>query len=345
MPTPDHAGPYVVLLATGGTIASRELPGRGQGAIAADNGEQLLRSAESSASVPVRIVDVFQRGSYSLTFDDMLAISAKVDEVLTDPRVLGVVVTHGTDTMEETAFLTDLLHSDPRPVVFTGAQFAADSPVPDGPGNLLQAIAVAAAPAAAGQGVLLSFAGQIFHARGVRKAHTIYLEAFANPDFGQAGTVSSDGKVRIDALESRPAALPRPTGTATAGPRVDLISSYPGADSLFVRASVQAGAAGIVLQGTGSGNANPALFKALQEAIAAGVTVVTSTRVEAGPVIPVYGAGGGRDLATAGALPSGVLRPSQAFILLSLLLRLRADPQTISAAFAEFGLAAQPAKN
>ncbi len=344
MATPDRASPYVVLLATGGTIASRELPGSGQGAIAADSGEQLLRSAESPASVPVRVVDVFQRGSYSLTFDDMLTITAKIDEVLNDPLVMGVVVTHGTDTMEETAFLADLLHHDPRPVVFTGAQFAADSPVPDGPGNLLQAIAVAAAPTAAGRGVLLSFAGQIFQARGVRKTHTTCLEAFANPDFGQVGTVSSDGTVRIKTAEPRTAALPRPASNGTFEPRVDLICSYPGADTSFVRASVEAGAAGIVLQGTGSGNANPALFKALQEAIAAGVTVVTSTRVDAGPVVPVYGAGGGRDLAAAGALPSGVLRPSQAFILLSLLLRLQADQQTISAAFAEIGLAAQPAK-
>lgn len=345
MSHPDPDGRHVVLLATGGTIASRQIPERGQGSIAADTGEDLLRTASKPSPFPVRVVDVFQRGSYSLTFEDMLAICAKITEVLLDPQVAGVVVSHGTDTMEETAFLADLVHADQRPVVFTGAQFSADSALPDGPGNLLQAVAVAAAPAAAGHGVLLSFAGKVFRARGVRKAHTRRLDAFANPDFGIAGTVSPEGIVAMDGPERHPAPLPLPTDLTSARQRVDLVCSYPGADAVLVQASVAAGAAGIVLQGTGSGNANPVLCNALQEAIASGVTVVTSTRVDAGPVVPVYGAGGGLDLETAGAIPSGSLRPSQSLILLSLLLHLRADSEAVSAAFAEHGLIAQPATN
>jgi L-asparaginase len=275
----------------------------------------------------------------------MVTICAKIAEVLLDPQVVGVVVSHGTDTMEETAFLADLVHADQRPVVFTGAQFSADSVLPDGPGNLLQAIAVAAAPAAAGHGVLLSFFGAVFRARGVRKTHTQRLDAFANPDFGVAGTVSPEGIVAMNEPESHPAPLPLPTGLPSTRQRVDVVCSYPGADHVLVQASVAAGATGLVLQGTGSGNANPALCKALQEAIGSGVTVVTSTRVDAGPVVPVYGAGGGLDLKTAGAIPSGSLRPSQSLILLNLLLRLGADRESVSAAFAEYGLIAQPATN
>jgi L-asparaginase len=115
---------------------------------------------------------VFCEGSYLLTLDDMTAICAKIREALIDPLVVGVVVMHGTDTMEETAYLAELTRDDPRPVVFTGAQNSADSSEPDGPDNLADAIAVASSPEAAGRGVLLCFAGQIFPARGVRKTHT-----------------------------------------------------------------------------------------------------------------------------------------------------------------------------
>lgn len=334
---------HVVLLATGGTIASRETD-PGKGSVAADTGGALLSSTGQATAVPVRVVDVFQRGSYALTFDDMLTICRTIRDVLTDPLVLGVVVTHGTDTMEDTAFLADIVHADPRPVVFTGAQNSADSANPDGPENLRQAIAVAASPAAADRGALICFAGKIFPARGVRKAHTIRLDAFANPDFGTAGTVSvgeasTSDLVSIESPAPRrsDSPLPLPASDDPEPPRVDVIPTYPGADRTLIDAAVRAGAKGIVLQATGTGNANLALCQALEEAINAGVTVVTSTRVDAGPVVPVYGAGGGLDLESIGAIPSGLLRPSQAFILLNLLLRLDADRASILAGFSEYG--------
>ena len=330
---------HVVLLATGGTIASRESAEAGGGAIAADTGGQLLQSTSGTTAVPVRVVDVFQRGSFSLTFSEMLTICARIREALSDPQVLGVVVTHGTDTMEDTAFLADLVHADPRPVVFTGAQNAADSAHPDGPANLLQAVAVAASPAAVGHGALLCFAGKVFPATGVRKAHTLRLDAFSNPDFGQVGTVTAEGQVELAAPAPRRAALELPQpGVAT--PRVDIVSTYPGADTVLLEAAVAAGAAGIVLQATGTGNANLAFCSALEPLIEGGLAVVTSTRVDAGPVVPVYGAGGGQDLQRIGAIPSGLLRPSQSFILLSLLLGLRATSEAIATAFAEYGAAA-----
>lgn len=331
----ELAGPHVVLLATGGTISSRASEAGGA-AVASDSGEQVFASLGVQASYPVRVGDVFRKGSYLLTVDDMIAICASIRQSLADPQVLGVVVTHGTDTMEETAYLVDLTHDDPRPVVFTGAQEAADSPTPDGPDNLSRAIAVAGSPHARGKGVLLAFAGTIFPAAGVRKSHTTRPEAFANPDFGTAGSVSGAGEVSIHAAQRGIAPLPLPA-VGAGSPRVDLIAVYPGADSTLLQASLKAGAAGVVLQGTGTGNANRVLCRDVADAIAAGVVVVTSTRVEAGAVVPRYGDGGGADLRAAGAIPSGLLRPSQSLVLLSLLLRLDTPAAGIAETFARRG--------
>ncbi|MDP9988443.1 L-asparaginase [Arthrobacter oryzae] len=323
---------HVVLLATGGTISSRAtVPGAG--AVASDTGEQVFASLGSAARFPVRVVDVFQKGSYLLAVDDMITICAMIKDALQDPLALGVVVTHGTDTMEETAYLADLVHDDQRPVVFTGAQLAADSAFPDGPANLARAIAVAGSPEARGRGVLVAFAGTVFPASGVRKSHTTRLEAFANPDFGVAGHVSDTGEVQLGDAPPRLAPLPF-AGAEAGSPRVDVIPSYPGADATLLRAALEAGAAGIVLQGTGNGNANAELCAEVAAATAAGVVVVTSTRVHAGEVVPVYGAGGGADLKAAGAIPSGLLRPSQSLILLSLLLRLGTPRDRIAQVFA-----------
>jgi L-asparaginase len=327
---------HVVLLATGGTISSRSSTVGGP-AFASDTGEEVFRAVGSAAPYPVRVVDVFQKGSYLLTFEDMVRICTTIKEVLDDSRVLGVVVTHGTDTMEETAFLADLTHRDERPVVFTGSQRAADSEAADGPDNLARAIAVAGSKDAAGRGVLVCFAGTIFPAPGVRKSQTMRLEAFSNPDFGVIGQVSAKGEVAMVAKSGRfrPLPLPRP---GTDSPRVDLIASYPDADSTLMHAAVEAGAAGIVLQGTGTGNANRKLCSEVAAATASGVAVVTSTRVDAGPVVPLYGAGGGgEDLRAAGAIGSGALRPSQSLILLRLLLRLGTSPEGIAEAFAQRG--------
>lgn len=336
--TTSQSEEHVVLLATGGTISSRMREDLGGAAVASDGADDLLRSIGGEQPLPVRVIDVLRLGSYALDIDDMLLVCARIQEVLADPAVVGVVVTHGTDTMEETAFLADLVHRDPRPVVFTGAQRAADSEAPDGPGNLARAIALAGSAEARGHGALLCFAGEVFPARGVRKTETVRRQAFSNPDFGLAGSVKDDGGVVLEgAAPQRREPMPLPAHDAGRACRVDLVASYPGADAAHLRASLEAGAAGIVLQGTGSGNANPELCRAVADATARGAVIVTSTRVHAGPVVPVYGAGGGKDLLGAGAIPSGLLRPSQSLVLLSLLLRLGRSREDIAEAFAERG--------
>ncbi|MBP2218077.1 asparaginase [Arthrobacter sp. CAN_C5] len=329
---------YVVLLATGGTIASRNSAAAGGATVAEDSGEVLLQST-GYGSIPVKVVDVMRKGSYRLTFPDMLDICSEVKAALSDPLVVGVVVTHGTDTTEETSYLADLLHDDWRPVVFTGAQFAADHPTPDGPDNLRRAIAVATSRDAGGRGALVSFAGQIFHSAGVRKVHTTAHAAFDSPDSIPAGSVTGTGVVSMDSRPARFEPLPAPqTGDGVGFPRTDVVASYPGADAVMIEAALAAGAAGIVLEATGIGNANPVMCTAVAEATAGGAVVVTSTRVHAGPVVPVYGTGGGKDLLAAGAIPSGLLRPGQARILLQLLLALGMTRPLIEQHFHRRGL-------
>lgn len=333
----DRQSPHVVLLATGGTISSRIQSASGGATVATDSGNQILGSLRSPPLYPVCVVDVFHEGSYLLTFGDMIEVCAMIGKALSNPMVRGIVVTHGTDTMEETAYLADLTHNDPRPVVFTGAQRSADSPEPDGPGNLSKAIALAGSPEANGRGVMLCFAGEIFPARGVRKTQTFDLHAFTNPDFGSAGSITAAGEIRMGEVLPRLDPLPLPLPGAGKNLRVDVVAAYPGADSVLLLAALNAGAAGVVLQATGSGNANRAMCEAIAKATAGGVVVVTSTRVHAGPVVPVYGTGGGKDLVAAGAIPSGLLRPSQSLILLSLLLSLRKSHEEIAQIFAHQG--------
>jgi L-asparaginase len=320
----------VTVLATGGTIASRS--GGGGGATARDDGADLVARLDLPPGLEVEVHDVFRVGGFRMTLDRVHELARTVASALHADDVAGVVVTHGTDTAEETAFFLDLFHADPRPVVVTGAQRAADAPDSDGPRNLGDAITAAAAPTTRGLGVLIGFGGQLFPARGTRKSHTLAADTFTNPAGGPLGWVHSGQVEVVTAPRRRPAldlAAFDPTGV-----RVDVTPCYPDADATALRAFADAGARGVVLEATGAGNANPAICAAVAELTAAGVVVVTSTRVAAGPVTPIYGDGGGVDLLAAGAVPSGLLRPSQARMLLAALLGLHRDPVAVRKAFA-----------
>ncbi len=322
--------PLVTVLATGGTIATRA-DARGVGT-AQDGGADLVARLDLPPGVRVEVEDVLRVGSYLMTLQRVHTLAVRAAEALRDPAVGGLVVTHGTDTIEETALFLDLFHDDPRPVVVTGAQRAADAPDGDGPRNLGEAVTVAAADAARDLGVLVSFGGRVLPARGVRKGHTLAADPFAAPDTGVVGWVHG-GRVGI---ESRPVRGPALDLAAfdPAGLRVDVLACHPDADDVALRAFAAAGARGIVLEATGAGNANPAVVAAVEELVAAGVVVVTSTRVQAGRVAAIYGNGGGADLLAAGAVPSGLLRPSQARVLLAALLGVHRDPGAVREGFA-----------
>ena len=304
----------IAVVATGGTIASESTD---DGVVARRGGATLL-GGNVVDGVDLEYVDLMTVGSYRLTLEHLRQICDTVADLLdrdTD-RIDGIVITHGTDTMEETAILLDLVHDDPRPVVLTGAQRAGDATDGDGPRNLADAVRVAAAPAARHLGALIVFAGRVLPARGTRKVHTTALDAFDALVGGQVGTVE-DACVSLTAVPRRPKPLPRPTSAFDAV-RVDLIAMYPGADDALVRASADAGARGMVLAGTGIGNANPAVVRAVIDLLGRGLTVVLSTRVPEGPVAGVYGQGGGADLIAAGVPAASGLPATQMRILLAL---------------------------
>jgi L-asparaginase len=263
-------------------------------------------------------VDLMTVGSYRMNLGHIRRISDAVAELLarkTD-QIDGIVITHGTDTTEETAVLLDLVHDDPRPVVLTGAQRASDAADGDGPRNLADSVLVAASRRARDQGVLIVFAGSVLPARGTRKVHTEALAAFGSVTGVAAGEVV-DGSVTIAATPRRPEPLPRPTAEFDRT-RVDLVEMYPGADDALMRAAVAAGARGIVLAGTGIGNANPIVVDTVRAMVADGVAIVLSTRVPEGPVAGVYGDGGGADLVAAGIPTASGLPATQLRILLAL---------------------------
>ncbi|WP_439029402.1 asparaginase [Gordonia terrae] len=306
----------VVVIATGGTIASEATDA---GVVATRPAARLLRGTGID-DVEVETLDLMTVGSYRLTLGHLRRISDAVAELLTRPTrpVDGIVITHGTDTMEETAVLLDLVHDDPRPVILTGAQRAGDTADGDGPANLGDAVRVAASQEARDRGVMIVFAGRIVPARGARKIHTTALDAFRSVVGPPLGTVH-DGRACFGSAVSRPVPLPRPDA-AFDRTRVDLVEVYPGADDVLLRAAARAGASGIIVAGTGIGNGNAEILEAAAELVDDGVALVLSTRVPAGPVRAVYGNGGGADLVAAGVPPASGLPATQLRILLALLI-------------------------
>jgi L-asparaginase len=309
----------VVVVSTGGTIMARADPETGKLVPAISTAELVEMMAWPEA--PELEVEAFTSvPSWDLHGELALRLARRVLEHAARDDVDGVVVPHGTDTMEENVYLIDLLlGGDTAPVVLTGAQRAASEPDADGPANLRDAIRVAASAEARRRGALLSFAGNLHAAREVRKVHTSALDAFASPGYGPIGHVDGD----VVTFRRRPERRGG-RGLALDPERieigVDLIRLYAGADARFVRTSVESGARAIVLETTGRGNANDAVVAGVRDAVAAGVAVVVCSRAVAGRVEPVYGRGGGADLADAGALFAGDLAGPKARILLQLAL-------------------------
>ncbi|MET8471408.1 asparaginase [Streptomyces sp. NPDC006422] len=293
----------ITLISTGGTIASRW---QGTGYAADAGGDTVLATAALPEGVEVDVVDLFNVNSSRMTTELQLTLLRTVREVLADPAVDGIVVTHGTDTLEESAFLLDLHHDDPRPVVFTGAQKPLGATEGDGPGNMYDALQVAAHVRDAG--VLIAFDGKVHAARGTVKTQTLAADAFSDPSAGPLGRLGF-GRVDLRHKPARPAPLPQPAGTET--PRVDIVMHHSDADATLFEAAVAAGARGIVLVATGAGNATPELVDAVSEAVRRGILVAVSTRVPAGPLAEIYTGGGAVDLVAAGAVLSGTLRAGQ----------------------------------
>lgn len=307
----------VSVLTTGGTIASR--PSR-HGDV-----QVAVPGAELTVPVPrVRVHEVMLTHSFNLTRADVLHLARRILAELENPGVDGVVVTHGTDTMEETAYLLDLVLPRSRTVVFTGAQRHACAPDADGPRNIADAVAVAAAPQARGMGALITMAGQVHAARYATKVHTLAPEAFASPGHGPVAAVQ-DGRVEVGPRPTRPPGF-RLAELAGLEARVDIVPVHMDADGVQIAACRDAGARGLVLQALGTGNPTPGVLHEIRDCLRDGIAVLVTSRCAQGPATPVYGAGGGADLAGAGAVFAGSLGAPKARLLLMAALAAETHP-------------------
>lgn len=282
----------VVVLATGGTIAGRLVAPGGSAYRAAELGvEDLLNAIQGlpGSSIDrgaVEAEQVAQVDSKDMTHALWRALALRCQFHLARDEVAGVVVTHGTDTMEETAyFLHRVLgstHADCKPLVLTGAMRPADATDADGPRNLSDALTLARHPGA--RGVLVTMGGQVHHAVHVRKAHATRIDAFTG---GEAGPVAEVGAGHVtthagfaspSSLSNLATSVPDAWPETSRWPRVAVVMSHAGVDGACVDALVATGVRGIVVAATGNGSVHKALEDGLRRAVAAGVAVEVATR-------------------------------------------------------------------
>lgn len=275
-------GKKLVLLSTGGTIASTAGE-QGRSVAGALSGEALLAQLQLDTKHQIDVQSVFQKPSNAITVSDLLVLHSKCQELIAQ-GVDGIVITHGTDTLEDTAyFLAATLPADACSIVVTGSQRVPHAQGTDAFVNLRQAFVVAGDPAVQGMGVLVVFNESIYSAHHVRKVSSFQLNGFDAPGYGRLGYIDND-KVCIHLRPTLPVQL-RVGNTL---PRVDIHSVFLGAPADLIAASVKGGTKGLVIDGLGRGQVPPDWMDALAAAIAAGVVVVVCSSCLHGPVHQSY---------------------------------------------------------
>ena len=304
----------IVLLFTGGTISMRHDPAAG-GAVPTLRGREILELAPGVEQLaPIEVDDWGAFPGPHMTVERMWELRQRIAAHVARPEVHGIVVTHGTDSLEESAYLVARSVGSEKPIVFTGAMRTSSELGWDGPGNLGAAVRVAAADSARGCGVVVVMSDRIYTALDVTKAHTHMLDAFDSPGLGPLGVID-DGEVIF--RRALPESLPMLSPAAPVTP-VDIVYAWAGADSRLLDASRSVGR-GIVVAGMGRGNVPPAMVDGIDRWIAEDRPVVITSRAFRGRVGCTYGyPGGGRRLAERGAIFAGARRPPQARIDLML---------------------------
>jgi L-asparaginase len=300
----------IVLLFTGGTISMRHDASIG-GAVPSLRGPDIVKLVPGIDSLAdIEVDDWAAHPGPHMTIPRMWELRARIVRHLERPEVEGVVVTHGTDALEETAYLLARSLTSEKPVVVTGAMRTSSDLGWDGPANLGGAVLVASHPDSRGLGVLVVMSDRIFTALDVTKAHTHALDAFDSPGLGPLGVIDDGSVIYRRLMPATPAVL---TPAQLAEP-VDIFYTYSGADSRLLDASREEGK-GIVIAAMGRGNVPPAMLPGIERWLADGKPVIITSRAMRGRVGHTYGyPGGGRRLAEMGAIFAGARRPIQARI-------------------------------
>jgi L-asparaginase len=322
----------VAVLSTGGTIASKQDPLKG-GYLPALSGEELVAAVPAIKKIAqIQVEQISNISSSDMTPAIWIRLAARVNELLANPEIAGIVVTHGTNTLEETAYFLDLTTASTKPVIVVGAERPASDSDSDGPRNLLDAIRVASEPGALSKGVMVVMNGQINAARDVTKTNTSQVETFRSLEFGELGVVDVQS-VRFYRTPLRRQMIAVDSKTHLA--KVDIVMSYAGADGLVIRSMLNDGTVqGLVIAGLGLGGVPGSMFDAIKEARARGIPVVISTRVPTGRVFPLSAMkGSALTLKQIGCVLGDNLSPQKARILLMLALTKARDPESLQKYF------------
>ncbi len=273
----------VVLLTTGGTIASKPNKDSGKLVAGALTGEELASMCQLPSNIEVVVESVFQKASIHITFDDLVVLRNKINEYFQDESVSGVVVTHGTDTMEETAYFLDLTINDSRPVIVTGSQRSPEDLGSDVYINLRHAIYSACSKDLHDAGTVVVFNERIFAARYVKKEHASNIQGFNAFGFGYLGIIDND-EVHVFQKPIKREYF----AIHSSIPQVEIIKCYMGADGKFIKAARESGVKGIVLEGVGRGQVAPSMMEEIEKAIKQGIKMVITTSAEEGSVYTTY---------------------------------------------------------
>lgn len=327
--------PKIKILATGGTIAgSAEAADKLTGYTAGTMGvESLISAVPQLADVAeVSGEQLANIDSCDITSDLWFKLAARCNELMADANVDGIVITHGTDTLEETAYFLNLTVKGTKPVVLTGAMRPATAISADGPLDLLNAVKTAACRDACGKGVLVVMNDIIMAARYATKTSAFKVEAFQAVPYGQLGTIAG-GRVYFEAAISKCHTVNSVFAgkNYTSLPRTDIIYTHCDDDGVLIEAAVNAGAQGIIYAGSGMGSIHCGAEAALLKAMQRGAAVVRSTRVSEGRVLATN-----PKWDEAGFISGGNLNPQKARILLQLALTCTHEPRKIQEFFDKY---------